>query len=147
MNLRVGTIGGQYVNLATFGDGLLEILAKLVEIAAIGDADAVALFLQRGQGAAPNHIIDGDLHTEEDFLARLKVDDTDQVGMVEAEEIGEIAVLTVDVGVVGIVEGRLVVGREEGDALRDHFFQCGTTATVNVFIEHIGLFLLLILYL
>jgi hypothetical protein len=57
--------------------------------------------------------------------------------VVEAKEIGEIAVLTIDVGVVRIVEGCFVVGREEGNALRDHFFQCGATATVNVFVEHI----------
>ncbi len=59
--------------------------------------------------------------------------------MIEAEEIGEVAVLTIDVGVVGLVEGRFVVGREEGNALRDHFFQCGATATVNVFCKHIDL--------
>ena len=64
--------------------------------------------------------------------------------MVEAEEIGKITILAVDIGVVRVIEGSLVVGREEGDTLRDHLFQCGATATVNVFIEHIGLFLLLI---
>ncbi len=57
--------------------------------------------------------------------------------MVEAEEIREVAVLTVDVGVVRVVEGSLVVGREEGDALRELFFQRGATATVNVFCEHV----------
>ena len=117
----------------------MEIFAKLIEIAAIGDADAVALFLQRGQGAAPNHIVDGDLYAEEDFLARLKVDDADQIGVIEAEEIGEVAVLTVDVGVVRVIEGRFVVGGEEGNALRNHFLQCGATATVNVFCKHIDL--------
>ena len=64
--------------------------------------------------------------------------------MFEAEEIGKIAVLTIDIGVVGIVEGCLVVGREEGDALRNHLFQCGATATVNVFCEHIVVDLLIV---
>ena len=64
--------------------------------------------------------------------------------MVEAKIIGEVAVLTVDVGVVRVVEGRFVVGREEGNALRNHFLQCGTTATVNVFCEHIVVALLIV---
>ena len=133
------------MDLTAFGYGLLQIFAEFVKVAAVGDADAVALLLQRGQGTTPNHVVDGHIHAEEDLFAAFKVDDADQIGMVEAEEIGEIAVLTIDVCVVRIVEGRFVVGREEGDALRDHFFQGGATATVNVFIEHIGLFLLLIL--
>ncbi len=138
LDLRVGTIGRQDMDLTALGDGLLKVFTKFVEVAAVGDADAVALFLQRGQGTAPDDIVDGDFDAEENLIARLKVDDTNQVGMVEAEVIGEVAVLAVDIGVVGIVEGGLVVGREEGDALRNHFLQGGATATINVFIEHNG---------
>ena len=46
LDFGVATIGGQHVNLASFGDGLLQIFAKLVKVAAVGDADTVALFLQ-----------------------------------------------------------------------------------------------------
>ena len=46
LNLSVGAISRQDMDLATFGDGLLDVLAKAVEVAAVGDADAVALFLQ-----------------------------------------------------------------------------------------------------
>ena len=145
LDLCVATVGRQHVYLAAFDQGLLEVFSEMVEVAAVGDADAVALLFQRRQGATPNHVVDGDIHAKENLLATLKVDDADQVGVVETEIIGEVAVLTIDVGVVGIVEGGFVVGREESDALRDHFFQCSATATVNIFCKHICLILLLIL--
>ena len=46
LDLRVASIGGQHVDLSSLGDGLLQILTETVEVAAIGDADAIALFLQ-----------------------------------------------------------------------------------------------------
>ena len=99
------------------------------------------MFFERRQWAAPNHIVYGDINTEEDFFARLKVDNAHQIGMIETEEIGEVAVLAVDLGVVERVEGCFVVGGEEGDTLRNHLFQGGATATVNVFCKHSLLFL------
>ena len=104
------------MDLTALGDGLLEVFAKLVEVAAVNDTNALALFLQRRQGATPDHIIDGDVNAKENFVASLKVDDTDHIRMIEAEEIGEVAVLTVDISIVGIVERSLVIGREESDA-------------------------------
>ena len=138
LDLRVGPVSGQDVDLASLGQGLLNIVAEAVEVAAVGDADAVALFLKRGERSAPNHVVDGDLHTEEDLFAGLEIDDAHQVGMVQPEVVGEVAVLTVDIGVVRVVERSFVVGGEEGDAFVEHLFQCGSAAGIYVFIEHVS---------
>ena len=44
--------------------------------------------------------------------------------------------MPIDIRVVRVVEGGFVVGREEGDARVDHFFQGGSAASIYVFIEH-----------
>jgi hypothetical protein len=56
--------------------------------------------------------------------------------VVQTKVIGEIAVLAIDIGVVGIVEGGFVVGWEKGNAMVQHLFQGGSATTINVFIEH-----------
>ena len=106
------------MDLSSFIDSVAEIFAEAVDVAGLFDGYHLALLNKRWKVAAPNDVVDSYFSTEQYLLARLEIDDADQVGSIETEEISEVTILAIAVGVIWIVEGSLVISREESNTFK-----------------------------
>ena len=106
------------------------------EGACVFDADAGGQFLDAGQGAGPDDVVDVVVVGEDVVLAGLAVEHADEVLPLKAEEIEEGAVLTEPIGVVGIIARGFVVAGENDDAVADILAELLAAGDVGFFLEH-----------
>ena len=134
----VGAVGRQVVGQGGGGTLAVEVFAEVGKGAAVVDADAGGEFLDGGQGAGPDDVVDVVVVGEEVVLAAVAVDDAHEVFALEAEEVEEGAVLAEPVGVVLVVAGCLVVAGEDDDAALEVLAELLAAGDIGLFVEHGG---------
>ena len=98
--------------LAAAGPGLGNVLLKLRQREGLGDTHRSGLVADQRLGAHPDDVVDVDVIAEDDLLPGLEVDNGCQIRVRKTEIVVESTVLTVPVGISGIVDSRLTSAQE-----------------------------------
>ena len=107
--------------------------------AGAGKADATqgSSLAEAGLGARPNNVVHGHVVAIDGGLTRRGVHHGSQIGLVEAEEIEECAVLTESVGVVGVVKSRLCITQNNDEAIGHGLCQTLAALDIYLLLKHI----------
>ena len=124
-----------------FGRSAVKIVLELAHGEGLADAYTLALLTNGGLDTHPDDAIDGELVAKDNLAVLIDVDDGGKTGIIGAKEIEERRVLTIVIGVVGIVHATLVVAEEEQQATLQRVFQLLTATDISFFCKHNGLYL------
>ena len=144
--LVVGAVGRQVMDAARLADGLVAEGLQGGEVTAVRHTHAGGQFLDAGQGACPDDIVDVVVVGEEIIFAIVTVEHTYQVFALKAEEIEKGAVLTEPIGVVGVIAGCFVVALDDDKPVAYVLAQLFTTGDISLFFEHVDIFLVIHFY-
>ena len=67
-------------------------------------------------GAHPDDVVNIHIVAKQNFFTTLKVDQTNETGMIEAEKVGKMTILPVTVDIGRVIKGCVLVGRENSNA-------------------------------
>ena len=133
----VGTVGRQEVHRTPFPYRERQLLLQHGQRGGMRNAASSTQFAYGRLRSRPDDVVHRQVVAEEPVLARINVEQADQVGQFETVEVEEIAVLTEMVAVVGIVPRSLAVaGQQNESPARYPFAQQLAPLDVGFFREH-----------